>query len=553
MFAEDSGRSPTLRHPVVTLDPMIIGVLIGLAAGVLIGLGWHFARGARAAGEARLAEARLADAKLTMTEQSVQLQALSARARGGGTVPCGRTGRARSDAQARSGGCGASRGRPGATGRHVRLAVGGRRWPRTTSSSSPWPTPASAKPRTAAQGDLAQRQQAIEEMLTPLSETLARYERGIQQMEVERQGAYAGLSERVAALHLGHEQLQKETRNLVTALRSPHTRGRWGEMTLRRAVEAAGMLEHCDFEEQKTVVGDDGYVRPDMIVLPAGRRARWSSTPRSRSTRSSNSSRPTTTTPAGCCSRSTRKQLRTHVDQLAKKEYWKQFDRSPEFVVAFIPGDPLLAAALDADPTLQEHALDKRVILATPNTLVADVAHRRARHGSRRRWPRTPARYGTSVRSSTSGCASGRGTWRSLQKSLSSSVDAYNRAVGSLESRVLVTARKFPALGVVGGERAEITELTPIESRAPPSASGRGRRRRRARVRGRGCAAEHLAVARQHGRRPAARAPSGLTSAPARAGGRHAWAVAGRITGVSCRSRANSGDVLCQGAARPPL
>ena len=125
--------------------------------------------------------------------------------------------------------------------------------------------------RTATQGDLSQRQQAIAQLLDPLSETLARYERGLRDMEVERKGAYATLQERVAALHVGHEQLQKETRNLVTALRSPQTRGRWGEMNLRNAVKAAGMAEHCDFDEQRTTTTADGMVRPDMIVhLPGG-------------------------------------------------------------------------------------------------------------------------------------------------------------------------------------------------------------------------------------------------------------------------------------------
>ncbi len=125
--------------------------------------------------------------------------------------------------------------------------------------------------RAAARGDLDQRQTSIAQLLTPLSDTLARYERGIQQMEAERRGAYAGLSEKVAQLHVGHQELQRETRNLVTALRAPQTRGRWGEMQLRRVAEMAGMLEHCDFEEQVTTSGEDGRLRPDMVVhMPGG-------------------------------------------------------------------------------------------------------------------------------------------------------------------------------------------------------------------------------------------------------------------------------------------
>jgi DNA recombination protein RmuC len=156
------------------------------------------------------------------------------------------------------------------------------------------------------------------------------------------------------------------------------------------------------------------------------------------------------------------KQLRTHIDQLAKKEYWRQFERSPEFVVAFIPGEPLLAAALEADPALQDHALDRRVILATPNTLVA------ALHTIALSWQQeTLAENAREVKDLGAELYERLRVWtghmQALQKSLTSSVDAYNRAVGSLESRVLVTARKFPALGVVGSERAEIDELSPIE------------------------------------------------------------------------------------------
>jgi DNA recombination protein RmuC len=440
---------------------MVLGVLIGLAAGVLIGLGWHLARGSHASSAARLAEARLADAKLTVTEQSVQLQALSEsaatadRARAVAVAELDLRRKHEAEAAARTAqdldrlsGAFASLSQEAlAKNNEQFLALADTRF---------------GQARTAAQGDLAQRQQAIEELLAPLSETLTRYEQGVHQMESERKGAYASLSERVAALHLGHEQLAKETRNLVTALRSPHTRGRWGEMTLRRAVEAAGMLEHCDFEEQKTVAGDEGNVRPDMVVhLPGGGHVVIDSK-----------------VPLDAFLQFTEadddearrallekhaKQVRTHVDQLARKEYWKQFDRSPEFVVAFIPGEPLLAAALETDSTLQDHALDKRVILATPNTLVAALRtialswQQETLAENAREVKDLGAELYRRLRKWT-------GHMQSLQKSLVASVEAYNSAVGSLESRVLVTARKFPALGVIGNEGAEITELSPIEA-----------------------------------------------------------------------------------------
>ena len=439
---------------------MVIGVVIGLAAGLLIGLAWHLVRGARASTASRVAEARLADAKLTMTEQSVQLQALSeaaATAQRAQAVAWAELELVRKHEVEAADRAEEDMGRlTGAFATLSREALA-----KNNEQFLALADTRLGEARTAAQGDLAQRQQAIEELLAPLGETLTRYERGIQQMEAERKGAYAGLSERVAALHLGHERLAKETRNLVTALRAPHTRGRWGEMTLRRAVEAAGMLEHCDFEEQKTVAGDDGSVRPDMVVnLPGGGQVVIDAK-----------------VPLDAFLQFTEavdddarqallgkhaKQLRTHVDQLAKKEYWR-LERSPEFVVAFIPGEPLLAAALDADPALQDHALDKRVILATPNTLVA------ALRTIALSWQQeTLAENAREVKGLGTELYERLRTWtghmQALQKSLGASVDAYNRAVGSLESRVLVTARKFPTLGVVGSERAEITELSPIET-----------------------------------------------------------------------------------------
>ena len=439
---------------------MVIGVVIGIAAGLLVGLAWHLVRSARASTASQVAEARLADAKLTMTEQSVQLQALSeaaATAQRAQAVAWAELELVRKHEVEAADRAEEDMGRlTGAFATLSREALA-----KNNEQFLALADTRLGEARTAAQGDLAQRQQAIEELLAPLGETLTRYERGIQQMEAERKGAYASLSERVAALHLGHERLAKETRNLVTALRAPHTRGRWGEMTLRRAVEAAGMLEHCDFEEQKTVAGDDGSVRPDMVVnLPGGGRVVIDAKVPLDAFLQFTEADDDDARQALLGKHA--KQLRTHVDQLAKKEYWR-LERSPEFVVAFIPGEPLLAAALDADPALQDHALDKRVILATPNTLVA------ALRTIALSWQQeTLAENAREVKGLGTELYERLRTWtghmQALQKSLGASVDAYNRAVGSLESRVLVTARKFPTLGVVGSERAEITELSPIET-----------------------------------------------------------------------------------------
>jgi len=439
---------------------MILGVLIGLCAGLAAGAVWHLTRGARAAGSLSLAEARLADAQRLMDAREAEVRdatdaaaaAETARAVAVSELELRR--RSEDDARAR-----AEEERALLTGTFAELSA--QALAQNNEQFLALAGTKLAEARTAAQGDLSQREQAFAALLTPLRETLSRYERALQDMELERKGAYAGLSERVAALHAGHEQLAKETRNLVTALRSPHTRGRWGEMTLRRAVEAAGMIEHCDFDEQATTATPDGQVRPDMVVhLPgggevvvdskvpldaflafseaddeAGRRAHLEKHAR---------------------------QLRTHVEQLAKKEYWKHYERSPEFVVCFIPGESLLAAACEADPTLQDHALGRRIVLATPNTLVAALRtialswRQETMAENAREVRQLGAELYERLRTMT-------GHLQSLQRSLTSSVESYNKAVGSLESRVLVSARRFPGLGVVTAESAEIAELAPIE------------------------------------------------------------------------------------------
>ena len=439
---------------------MVLGVVIGLAAGLVIGLAWHMARTARTAGAARLANGRLADAKAVAEALAADLKtaaeaaamAETARAVAVSELDLLRT--TEQEAARR-----AEEERDRLAGAFSELSAQA-----LAKNNEQFLTLADSKlneVRMAAQGDLTQRQQAIAQLLDPLSETLARYERGLRDMEVERKGAYATLNERVAALHLGHEQLQKETRNLVTALRSPQTRGRWGEMTLRNAVNAAGMAEHCDFDEQRSTVTADGLLRPDMVVhLPGGGQVVIDSkVPLDAFLRFTE-----------CEDEDERKvllkkhsgQLRTHVDQLAKKEYWKQFERSPEFVVAFIPGESLLAAACEADPGLQDHALGRGIVLATPNTLVAALKtmalswQQETLAENAREVRQLGAELYERLRTMT-------GHMQSLERSLTSSVDAYNKAVGSFESRVLVTARKFPGLGVVGTQSGGLDELSPIE------------------------------------------------------------------------------------------
>jgi DNA recombination protein RmuC len=300
---------------------------------------------------------------------------------------------------------------------------------------------------------------AIEQMLTPFRETLTRYEQGLRRLELDRQEAYAQLTTKVGALGATQEQLQRETRNLVAALRSPQTRGRWGEIQLRRVVELAGMVAHCDFSEQVTVQSEDGRLRPDLVVhLPGGANVVVDSKVALDAYLSAVECAEDDERAAHLVTHA--RQLRTHVDQLAKKEYWSQFDATPELVVAFIPGDSLLAAASEQDPGLVEHALAHHVHLATPTTLIALL--RTIAYSWRQEDMAANARdvqqMGAELydRLRVMG-----GHLTKLHRHLSGTVDAYNETVGSLESRVLVTARRFPEMGVgVGGK--DLPEMLPV-------------------------------------------------------------------------------------------
>jgi DNA recombination protein RmuC len=314
----------------------------------------------------------------------------------------------------------------------------------------------------AATGDLEQRKQAIEQLLSPLRDQLGKYEEGLRTLELERQKAYTGLSEQVRHLTESQDRLQAETRNLVTALRAPATRGRWGEMQLRRVVEMAGMVEHCDFEEQVTATTEDGRLRPDMVVrLPGGRCVVVDAKVPFQAFVDAIESTDEHDRNLHLVSHA--RQLRAHVDALSKKEYWQQFGRSPEFVVAFVPGDPLLAAAFEHDPTLLEHAMASHVVLATPTNLIAllrtvaaswqqeAVAEnaQKVQQIGRDLYKRLCA-FGDHL------AKAGRG--------LAGAVDAYNKAVGSLERSVLPQARRFQELGVVGVSEKELVELEQVDS-----------------------------------------------------------------------------------------
>jgi len=315
-----------------------------------------------------------------------------------------------------------------------------------------------------AKGELEQRQQAVAGLVAPLQETLARMETHIAGVETARQQAYAGLLSQVRGLTETQERLRTETANLAGALRSPTARGRWGEVQLRRVVELAGMVRHCDFSEQVTLERAGTVRRPDLIVhLPGHRRLAVDAKVPLASYLQAHDS--TDDDQRGLLLREHARALRGHVNALAEKAYWEQFPEAPDFVVLFIPGEPFLAAAFDHEPELFEYAYAKRVLLATPTTLIALLQS--VAVGWRQESVAADAR---------AVCEVGRELYKRLAtmgehvtavgRALDRAVEAYNRQVGSMESRVLVTARKLAALELGGNEEEALPGPDHVERAA---------------------------------------------------------------------------------------
>jgi DNA recombination protein RmuC len=304
-----------------------------------------------------------------------------------------------------------------------------------------------ATARTAAAGDLAQRQQAIEGVVAPLRESLDRVQQQLRTVERERAGSYSALLEQIGTMRQTSEQLRTETAQLVTALRAPQIRGRWGELQLERAVEAAGLTEHVDYVTQASATGEDGRVRPDLIVrLVGGKNVIVDSKVAFSGYLEAMEARDETTRAARLKAHG--RHLRDHIDSLGAKAYWQRFAPTPEFVVCFVPADAFLDAALREEPSLQEHAFSRNVILATPSTLVAllrTVAYT-WRQDARAANAAEVHQLGRELyqRLSTMG-----GHIDKLGRSLSTAVGSYNQTVSSLESRVLVTARRMVDLKVI--------------------------------------------------------------------------------------------------------
>lgn len=313
-----------------------------------------------------------------------------------------------------------------------------------------------------AKDDLEKRQQAISKTVEPVSQTLKTFSERVNKIEERRIESEGGIKKELEKLSEMHLRLDQSTNSLVKALRAPQVRGQWGEMHLRRTVEMAGMINYCDFEEQSSVETDEGQrQRPDMLIrLPNERKvvvdskvpiaayldALETDSPESQSERMQAHAR----------------HLRTHIKDLSTKAYWSQFDNAPEFVVLFIPNEAIFSAALEEDPSLIELGVDNKVILATPTTLIAllkAVAYGWQQEAITRE-AKEIAALGREIYDRLSVVI---GHFVKLGKSIDQSVGNYNKAMNSVDSRLMVTARKFESLESASTET--LPEINQIEKR----------------------------------------------------------------------------------------
>ncbi len=310
-----------------------------------------------------------------------------------------------------------------------------------------------------ATGELERRKQAIDALVQPVRETLDRFDAKIQDVEKARLEAYSSLREQVVALGATQQTLHAETSNLVKALRAPNVRGRWGEIQLRRVVELAGMLEHCDFSEQQTVTSEDGRFRPDVVVRMPGGRVVVVDAKTPLDAYIAALEAPDEVMRNELLRRHAR-QVRDHVAKLSSKQYWAQFAQTPDFVFMFIPGETFFSAALQQDPGLIEYALEQKVTLASPTTLISML--QAVAYGWRQEQVEENAQQISALgRTLYERLQTMAGHFENVGRSLDRTVDEYNKTVGSLEGRVMVQARRFSELGV--STQAELPELTTVD------------------------------------------------------------------------------------------